>query len=367
MIQALETLGEKVPSIMKRMPPDSEGCLTLVASKTYLDKPFMALVRLAEGSIITSALEIPLPLRFLVLVFTPDPCQIIDHFQVGRGLSTLMSNEAFQQVCYLAKNHSEILSAINDFLDESIVLPPGDWARKNLLSITEIKKMRHRNEQRKIAKGDDSSAVDDTVEESADNLFKRSPYYFGGIYNDIKKRYPNYWSDIKDGLNFQTVAATIFIYFAALSGAIAFGGLYSEKTGHLIGIPETLITSSLTGIIFILFSGTPLIITGATGPVLIFDEALIKFSGDQIDFLAWRCWIGVWLFAISLLVAFFQGKEGIFRGGTQRSFREMHSNLDSLSSIAQLPKFCASVQVVYRVGHIFPPDRKVKFLGMCAY
>ena len=86
-------------------------------------------------------------------------------------------------------------------------------------------------------------------------MFKKSPYFFGGVYNDIKKRYPFYWSDIKDGFNVQTLAATIFIYFAALSSSIAFGGLYSEKTGHLIGIPETLMTSCVTGVIFIMFSG----------------------------------------------------------------------------------------------------------------
>ena len=46
---------------------------------------------------------------------------------------------------------------------------------------------------------------------------------FGGLIDDIRHRYPLYLADIKDGLNAQCIAATIFIYFAALSGAIAFG------------------------------------------------------------------------------------------------------------------------------------------------
>ena len=30
----------------------------------------------------------------------------------------------------------ELLTAINDFLDSSVVLPPGDWDSKNLLSMS---------------------------------------------------------------------------------------------------------------------------------------------------------------------------------------------------------------------------------------
>ena len=51
---------------------------------------------------------------------------------------------------------------------------------------------------------------------------------FRGVINDLKTRFPHYLSDFTDGLNGQCVAATIFIYFAALSGAVAFGGLMGK-------------------------------------------------------------------------------------------------------------------------------------------
>ena len=95
-----------------------------------------------------------------------------------------------------------------------------------------------------------------------DDPLIRTKYPFGGLINDVKRRYPHYLSDILDGLNAQCVAAIIFIYFAALSGAVAFGGLTGDKTEQLIGIPETLIVSSLAGITFALFAGQPLIIIG---------------------------------------------------------------------------------------------------------
>lgn len=45
------------------------------------------------------------------------------------------------------------------------------------------------------------------------------------MVKDIKRRYRHYVSDYTDALNAQVLAAVIFIYFAALSPAITFGGL----------------------------------------------------------------------------------------------------------------------------------------------
>ena len=56
----------------------------------------------------------------------------------------------------------------------------------------------------------------------------------------------------------------------------------------------------------ITISGTPLIITGVTGPVLLYDEALFQFSDGKMPFLPWRVWIGFWTMIIALTVACFQ-------------------------------------------------------------
>lgn len=58
---------------------------------------------------------------------------------------------------------------------------------------------------------------------------KRSGRLFGGLIKDVTRRYPQYLSDIRDALNPQCMAAIIFIYFAALSPAITFGGLLGES------------------------------------------------------------------------------------------------------------------------------------------
>ena len=54
---------------------------------------------------------------------------------------------------------------------------------------------------------------------------KRTGRLFGGLVNDIKRRYPHYASDLIDALNLQCLAAFFFVYFACLSPAITFGGL----------------------------------------------------------------------------------------------------------------------------------------------
>ena len=68
--------------------------------------------------------------------------------------------------------------------------------------------------------------LDDVTEEH--NPFKRTKRFFGGLINDVKQRYPLYMSDIKDGLDLQCLATIIFMYFACVSGSIAFGGLMSK-------------------------------------------------------------------------------------------------------------------------------------------
>jgi len=58
---------------------------------------------------------------------------------------------------------------------------------------------------------------------------KRTGRLFGGLINDIKRRYPHYVSDFKDALNGQCLAAFVFIFFACFAPCIAFGGLLGKS------------------------------------------------------------------------------------------------------------------------------------------
>lgn len=64
-----------------------------------------------------------------------------------------------------------------------------------------------------------------------DDPLLRTGSVFGGLVRDVKRRYPHYPSDLRDALHSQCVAAVLFIYFAALSPAITFGGLLGKGWG----------------------------------------------------------------------------------------------------------------------------------------
>ena len=85
---------------------------------------------------------------FIFLLLTPKNSSFIDGHEVGRSFSALMSNRKFHNVCYGIEGRKELLTAINDFLDSSVVLPPGDWDSKNLLSMDEINELRNRKRGR---------------------------------------------------------------------------------------------------------------------------------------------------------------------------------------------------------------------------
>lgn len=125
-------------SIMKRIPDDAEATTVLVGAVGFLDQPTIAFVRLAQGILMPSITEVPIPVRFMFILLGPTAADL-DYHEVGRSISTLMSNPSFHSIAYKADDRRELLSAINEFLDDSIVLPPGDWERQALLPFEELR------------------------------------------------------------------------------------------------------------------------------------------------------------------------------------------------------------------------------------
>jgi hypothetical protein len=127
---------------------------------------------------------------------------------------------------------------------------------------------------------------------------------FGGISDDIKRRAPHYLSDFKDGLHAKVAGTTLFLFFAALANAIAFGALSGLLTGNEIGIIEMLVVTAVGGILFALFAGQPLTILGGTGPIVIFTGMLYTVCAQlEISFLATYAWVGIWSGVILLICA----------------------------------------------------------------
>lgn len=128
--------------------------------------------------------------------------------------------------------------------------------------------------------------------------------FMGGLREDLARRWPHYLSDFRDGLHPKVVGATLFLFFACLANAIAFGALTGVLTHNQIGIVEMLAITSIGGIAFALFSGQPLTLLGGTGPVTIFTGLLyLSCTQYNISFLAAYAWVGIWSGLMLILCA----------------------------------------------------------------
>lgn len=134
--------------------PVPPGCVE------FLSRPTMAFVRLREAVELDAVLEVPVPVRFLFLLLGPSSANM-DYHEIGRSISTLMSDKVspspepspapgpwpssvpspapvlrwqqFHEAAYLADEREDLLTAINAFLDCSVVLPPSEVQGEELL------------------------------------------------------------------------------------------------------------------------------------------------------------------------------------------------------------------------------------------
>ena len=126
----------------------------------------------------------------------------------------------------------------------------------------------------------------------------------GGVVLDIKRRWPHYLGDFRDGFHPKCLGSTMFLFFACLAPAVTFGGLMAVETNNQIGAVEMILASAICGTIYAVFSGTPLIILGGTGPLLIFTAVLFRLCRDyEIAFLPTYAWVGLWSAALLVLLA----------------------------------------------------------------
>uniref|UniRef100_UPI0037E788FD sodium bicarbonate cotransporter 3-like isoform X4 n=1 Tax=Semicossyphus pulcher TaxID=241346 RepID=UPI0037E788FD len=290
-------------NFMKKIPPGAEASNVLVGEADFLERPIIAFVRLAPAMLLTGLTEVPVPTRFLFLLLGPfgkGP----QYHEIGRSMATLMTDEIFHDVAYKAKDRNDLLSGIDEFLDQVTVLPPGEWDPSIRI---EPPKSVPSQEKRKMASVPNGSAHGfDTAKEAEHHTgpeLQRTGRIFGGLVNDVRRKAPFLWSDIRDALSLQCLASVLFLYCACMSPVITFGGLLGEATKGNISAIESLFGASLTGVAYSLFAGQPLTILGSTGPVLVFEKILFKFCSDfGLSYLSLRTSIGLWTAFLCLLL-----------------------------------------------------------------
>ncbi|XP_028256207.1 sodium bicarbonate cotransporter 3-like isoform X3 [Parambassis ranga] len=291
-------------NFMKKIPPGAEASNVLVGEVDFLEKPIIAFVRLSPAVLITGLTEVPVPTRFLFLLLGPHGKRPQYH-EIGRSMATLMTDEIFHDVAYKAKDRIDLLSGIDEFLDQVTVLPPGEWdptiriePPKNVPSQTKRKIPSHPN-----GSASPAGELEKEDDHHAGPELQRTGRIFGGLVLDVKRKAPFYWSDIRDSLSLQCLASILFLYCACMSPVITFGGLLGEATKGNISAIESLFGASLTGVAYSLFAGQPLTILGSTGPVLVFEKILFKFCNDYgLSYLSLRTSIGLWTAFLCLVL-----------------------------------------------------------------
>uniref|UniRef100_A0A8C2IP47 Solute carrier family 4 member 1a (Diego blood group) n=1 Tax=Cyprinus carpio TaxID=7962 RepID=A0A8C2IP47_CYPCA len=269
-----------------------------------LQKPVIAFARLRDSVVMEGVLEAPIPVRFVFFLVGPSHSGM-DYHESGRAMASLMADWVFTLEAYLATNEKDLTNAMADFMDCSIVIPPTEIQDESMLKpIINFQKKMLRERVRPY----DTRLMVGGKGQPRDDPLARTGYPFGGMVKDIKRRYKHYLSDFTDALDPQVLSAVIFIYFAALSPAITFGGLLADKTEHMMGVSELMVATCVQGVIFSLFAAQPVLVIGFTGPLMVFEEAFFQFcKSNGFEYIVGRVWVGMWLIVIVVVIVAVEG------------------------------------------------------------
>uniref|UniRef100_A0A8U7NYB0 Anion exchange protein n=1 Tax=Corvus moneduloides TaxID=1196302 RepID=A0A8U7NYB0_CORMO len=355
---------------IKKIPKDAEASNVLVGEVEFLEKPFVAFVRLLQATMLGGVTEVPVPTRFLFILLGPAG-KAKSYNEIGRAIATLMVDDLFSDVAYKARDREDLIAGIDEFLDEVIVLPPGEWdpnirieppkkvpsaeKRKSVFSLNEVGQM--------------NGAAGGAGAGGGGGPRWCLPRFCGGLYLDIKRKLPWFPSDFYEGFHIQSISAILFIYLGCITNAITFGGLLGDATDNYQGVMESFLGTAMAGSMFCLFAGQPLIILSSTGPILIFEKLLFDFSkGNGIDYMEFRLWIGLHS-ALQCLILVATDASFIIKYIT-RFTEEGFSTLISFIFIYDAIKKMIGAFKYYPINSDFKPDYvtmyKLQILGVWA-
>uniref|UniRef100_A0A8C5BD44 Anion exchange protein n=1 Tax=Gadus morhua TaxID=8049 RepID=A0A8C5BD44_GADMO len=368
--QSMNDIGDTPSSdqlknkFMKKIPRDAEASNVLVGEVDFLDKPFVAFVRLAQATTLGGLTEVPVPTRW-----GPQPASY-------HPVSCHVICVLFSDVAYKARDRDDLIAGIDEFLDEVIVLPPGEWdpkirieppkkvtpadKRKSVLSLNELGQMNGKaGAGGGLSEDEEMPAPHEMGEELA-----FTGRFCGGLYLDIKRKLPWVFSDFYEGFHLQSISAVLFIYLGCITNAITFGGLLGDATDNYQGVMESFLGTALAGTVFCLFSGQPLIILSSTGPILIFEKLLYEFSkSNGIDYMELRLWIGIHS-CLQCFVLVATDASYIIRYMT-RFTEEGFSSLISFIFISDAIKKMAGSFKYYPINTAFRPDYVTAYKCEC--
>ena len=236
-----------------------------------LSKPVVAFIRLARPLNLDAPDRIPT--RFLFVLLGPAN-QAAGHLQTLMKITRLMSDEEFRDDARRARSREVLVESLDRY--------------------------RERTAPDFIHKGEPTPEL----------VFTGKPA--GGLVRDVRRRLSEYADDWRAGFHKKSVSSILFMFFACMAPAVAFGGLMAVLTGGQIGVVEMLVATAGCGVIYALLSGQPLTILAGTGPLLIFTGLLYDLCVNALNlpselFLPVYAWVGLWTAGFMILIALSDG------------------------------------------------------------
>ncbi|XP_013368353.1 PREDICTED: anion exchange protein 4 isoform X1 [Chinchilla lanigera] len=311
------SLNEGVPPkeqtqnpLRQKLPPGAEVAAVLTGELGFLPQPLGAFVRLRDPVVLGTLTELPLPSRFFCLLLGPAmPGR--GYRELGRAAAVLLSDLQFQRSVRRASNLQDLLAALDAFLEEVTVLPPGRWDPTARILPPKCLPSPHKRShppEREIRGLSASCAAGAEHSpgrgpQGACPELQRTGRLFGGLAQDVSRKASWYSTDFLDALHPQCFSAVLYIYLATVTNAITFGGLLGDATDGAQGVLESFLGTASAGAAFCLLAGQPLTILSSTGPVLVFERLLFSFSRDHnLDYLPFRLWVGIWVATFCLVL-----------------------------------------------------------------
>uniref|UniRef100_A0A8K9V623 Anion exchange protein n=2 Tax=Oncorhynchus mykiss TaxID=8022 RepID=A0A8K9V623_ONCMY len=361
---------------MKKIPRDAEASNVLIGEVDFLDKPFVAFVRLAQATTLGGLTEVPVPTRFLFVLLGPHG-KGKSYNEIGRAIATLMVDDLFSDVAYKARDRDDLIAGIDEFLDEVIVLPPGEWdpkirieppkkvpsadMRKSVLNLNELGQVNGTGTAGGPGGGEDEEMP---IPHELGEELQFTGRFCGGLWLDIKRKVPWILSDFSQGFHIQSISAVLFIYLGCITNAITFGGLLGDATDNYQGVMESFLGTALAGTVFCLLGGQPLIILSSTGPILIFEKLLYEFcKSNTIDYMELRLWIGLHS-CLQCLILVATDASYIIKYIT-RFTEEGFSSLISFIFISDAIKKMVGSFKYYPINRVFKPDYVTTYRCEC--
>ncbi|XP_017507665.2 anion exchange protein 4 isoform X2 [Manis javanica] len=289
--------------LRKKLPPGAEAGAVLTGEVGFLAQPLGVFVRLQDPVVLGPLTEVPLSNRFFCLLLGP-PTLGWSYHEMGRAVAVLLSDPQFQWSVRRASNLHDLLAALDAFLEEVTVLPPGRWDPTARIPPPKRLPSHHKRLPSQLREARGASLQPGAPAKDRHGHWPHTPSpelqrtgrLFGGLVQDVRRKASWYTSDFLDALHPQCLSAVLYIYLATITNAITFGGLLGEATDGAQGVLESFLGTSAAGAAFCLMAGQPLTILSSTGPVLVFERLLFSFSRDySLDYLPFRLWVGIWV------------------------------------------------------------------------